>query len=102
AGVDEVLRWRPVAIERGLELVEARSAVDLEERFDGEVGLGRGRPAQGEYRSVLEPRVDIAEDRAVARRSNVEPDVADPGHLDRLVPNLERDRAALEDVVAGV
>ena len=97
-GIDEVLGWRAVAVERDLELVEARRDVDLEERLEREVNLCGGRPAQAQDRPVLEPRVDVAQDDAVPGRAHVELDVRATRDLDRLVPDVERDRAALVDV----
>ena len=101
-GVDEVLGRRAVGRERGLELLEVRGRLEVEDRLERPVDLGGRGPAEGEERRALEARVDVVEDRAVAGLPHVEDDVRAAGDLDRLGPDRERDRLLAEDVAVGV
>ncbi len=102
-GVNEVLRGGAVSRERRPELLEIRGGRDAEERLECAVDVVRGGPSQRKERRALRKTVlDTIDDRPVDRLANREVDGLPTGDLDRLVPDLERERRARMEVRDGI
>ena len=97
-GVDEVLRRGAIEGERLAEVLEAGRRVEAEDRLERPVRLEVRRPADRHRWRVLQSLVDVVEDRAVHRRSDLEVERLLAGHLDLFVADVERGGRPIVDV----